>query len=189
MTNDPYALATPAPALTVRSDDMTDGQPKPLAFCGPSLGGEGLSPHLTWSGFPPETRSFAIVCYDPDAPTGTGFMHWAVANIPAEVTSVARGAGAPDGPMPAGSLTLPNDLRVRGYVGAEPPPGTGGHRYVFIVHAVDVPVLDIDPELTPVVLGFQLHFHTLARGSMTVYASADGSSRGPQPGTTDQVQN
>jgi Raf kinase inhibitor-like YbhB/YbcL family protein len=177
MTNDPYAAVTPAEPLTVRSDDLVEGARKPVPFCGPALGGRHLSPHLAWSDFPAGTRSFAITCYDPDAPTGTGFMHWAVANIPAGVTSLPQGAGAPAGEMPAGSLTLPNDVRLRRYVGAEPPPGTGRHRYVFIVHAVDVPVLDIDPDLTPVVLGFHLHFHTLARGSLTVHASADLSPR------------
>ncbi|HEY9310580.1 MAG TPA: YbhB/YbcL family Raf kinase inhibitor-like protein [Microbacterium sp.] len=171
-TNDPYALVTPAPSFTLRSDDLVDGGEKPLAMRDPHLGGKDASPHLTWSGFPPETQSFAITCYDPDAPTGIGFMHWATANIPASVTSVATGAGSPDGGMPEGTLTLPNDVRVRGYVGANPPAGSGRHRYVFIVHAVDVPRLDIDPDLTPTVLGFNLHFHTLARAVLTVWVDA-----------------
>ncbi|HEY9266466.1 MAG TPA: YbhB/YbcL family Raf kinase inhibitor-like protein, partial [Mycobacterium sp.] len=105
-TNDPYALVTPAPSFTLRSDDLVDGGEKPLAMRDPHLGGKDASPHLTWSGFPPETQSFAITCYDPDAPTGIGFMHWATANIPASVTSVATGAGSPDGGMPEGTLTL-----------------------------------------------------------------------------------
>ncbi|WP_433508905.1 YbhB/YbcL family Raf kinase inhibitor-like protein [Nonomuraea sp. CA-143628] len=174
INDDPYAAVTPAPALDVRSDDLRHGEQMPLTFRDPEIGGTNASPHLAWSGFPPETKSFAVVCYDPDAPTGVGFTHWAVANIPAEVTSLPAGAGALDGAMPAGSLTLPNDLRMRQYIGPNPPPGSGRHRYVFIVHAVDVPRLDIDPELTPVVLGFNLHFHTLARGSMTVWVDAAG---------------
>jgi Raf kinase inhibitor-like YbhB/YbcL family protein len=170
--DDHYAAVTPAPPLDVRSDDLLHGQEMPPAFRDPQIGGTNTSPHLAWSGFPPETKSFAVNCYDPDAPTGVGFMHWAVANIPADVTALPTGAGGLAGPMPAGSLTLPNDLRMRQYIGPNPPPGSGRHRYVFIVHAVDVPQLDIDPGLTPVVLGFNLHFHTLARGSMTVWVDA-----------------
>ena len=80
--DDPYAAVTPAPALAVRSDDLKHGEEMPLAFRDPQIGGTNTSPHLAWSGFPAQTRSFALICYDPDAPTGTGFMHWAVANIP-----------------------------------------------------------------------------------------------------------
>jgi Raf kinase inhibitor-like YbhB/YbcL family protein len=172
INDDPYAAVTPAPALDVRSDDLRHGEQMPLTFRDPEIGGANTSPHLAWSGFPPETKSFAVICYDPDAPTGVGFMHWAVANIPADVASLPAGAGAPGGPMPAESLTLPNDLRMRQYIGPNPPPGSGRHRYVFIVHAVDVPRLDVGPDMTPVVLGFNLHFHTLARGSMTVWVDA-----------------
>jgi phosphatidylethanolamine-binding protein (PEBP) family uncharacterized protein len=74
--------------------------------------------------------------------------------------------------LPADAVTLPNDLRMRQYIGPNPPPGTGRHRYVFVVHAVDVPALDISPDLTPTVLGFNLHFHTLARGSLTAWVDA-----------------
>lgn len=170
--DDPYAAVTPAPALDLRSDDLTTGERMPQLFHDPQIGGENTSPHLSWSGFPPQTRSFAVNCYDPDAPTGTGFMHWAMANIPADVTSLPTGAGSPGGELPPGTLLIPNDLRMRQYIGPNPPPGTGRHRYVFLVHAVDVPVLDLDPDTTPVVLGFNLHFHTLARGSMTVWVDA-----------------
>jgi Raf kinase inhibitor-like YbhB/YbcL family protein len=172
MSDDPYAAITPTAPLEVRSRDLHHGVEMPTIYRDPAIGGQNLSPQVEWSGFPPETKSFALTCYDPDAPTGMGFIHWAVANLAADVTSLAAGAGSPDGVMPAGSLTLPNDLRRRHYIGPNPPPGSGRHRYVFIVHAVDVPVLEIDPELTPVVLGFNLHFHTLARGSMTAWVDA-----------------
>ena len=171
--DDPYAAVTPAPALAVRSDDLKHGEEMPLIFRDPQIGGANTSPHLAWSDFPAQTRSFALTCYDPDAPTGTGFMHWAVANIPSDVSTLPAGAGAVGGPLPAGALTIPNDLRMRQYIGPNPPPGSGRHRYVFIVHAVNVPTLDIDPDLTPVVLGFNLHFHTVARGSMTVWVDAE----------------
>ncbi|MEF2978130.1 YbhB/YbcL family Raf kinase inhibitor-like protein [Subtercola sp. YIM 133946] len=175
MTYDPYAFVTPAPSFLLTSSDVVDGAEKPTAFRDPQIGGQDASPQLSWSGFPAETKSFAVTCYDPDAPTGVGFMHWAVANIPAAVTELATGAGSPGIPsvtLPDGALTLPNDVRVRGYVGANPPPGSGRHRYAFTVHAVDVPVLEIDPDLTPTVLGFNLHFHTLARAALTVWVDS-----------------
>jgi hypothetical protein len=172
-TDDPYASVTPAPALTVSSEDFVHGGELPLKFRDPGLGGEQTSPQLSWSGAPAGTRSFAVTCYDPDAPTGIGFMHWAVANLPATVTSLPAGAGSPGSPdLPDGVLTLPNDVRLPQYVGPNPPPGSGRHRYVFVVHAVDVPVLDIHPDLTPTVLGFNLHFHTLARGHATAWVDA-----------------
>jgi Raf kinase inhibitor-like YbhB/YbcL family protein len=169
--DDPYAAWTPAPSLEVTSTDLTHGGEVPLPFRDPEIGGSHTSPQLSWSGFPAGTKSFALTCYDPDAPTGIGFMHWAVANIPVDVTSLDRGAGTVDG-MPPGSLTLPNDVRMRQYVGPNPPPGSGRHRYVFIVHAVDVPALDVPADLTPTVLGFHLHFHTVARGHLTTWVDA-----------------
>ncbi|MCW2750545.1 MAG: YbhB/YbcL family Raf kinase inhibitor-like protein [Aeromicrobium sp.] len=172
MTDDPYAAVTPAPAFEVLSDDIVAGAEVPLTFRDPAIGGTNASPHLSWSGFPAETQSFAVTCYDPDAPTGIGFMHWASFDIPAGVTSLATGAGSP-GAMPAGTVTLPNDVRLRQYVGPNPPPGSGRHRYVFNVHAIDAPTLAIDPDLTPTVLGFNLHFHTLARGSITAWVNAE----------------
>src|SRR5882757_8025695 len=173
MPDDPYDAVTPAATLQVRSDDFGHSEELPKVNRDPDIGGSNTSPHLEWSGFPPGTQGFAITCYDPDAPTGVGFMHWAVANLAADVTSLPTGTGAPGGTMPAGSLTLPNDLRMRHYIGPNPPPGSGRHRYVFIVHAVDVVALEIDPDLTPAVLGFNLHFHTLARGSLTAWVDAD----------------
>jgi len=173
MSDDPYAAVTPAPSLTVRSDDFEHGGEMPLRFRDPDIGGLNLSPHLSWSGFPDDTQGFALTCYDPDAPTGVGFMHWAVFNLPAGTRSLPAGAGAPDAPgLPDGAVTLPNDLRMPQYIGPNPPAGSGRHRYVFIVHAVDVPVLPIPPHLTPTVLGFNLHFHTLARGSVTAWVDA-----------------
>ena len=167
-TDDPYARVTPAPSFEVRSAAFEHGGELPLEFRDPDIGGRQISPPLSWSGFPAQTRSFAITCYDPDAPTGVGFMHWAVANIPADLTALS--AGAPE--LPEGVLTLPNDLRLAQYIGPNPPPGSGRHRYVFVVHAVGVPVLEIDPALTPTVLGFNLHFHTLARGHVTAWVDA-----------------
>jgi Raf kinase inhibitor-like YbhB/YbcL family protein len=130
-------------------------------------GGEDRSPHLTWSGFPPDTQSFAVTVYDPDAPTASGFWHWAVANIPASVSELPAGAGSPGGPgLPPGAVTVGNDAALRQYVGAAPPPGHGPHRYFTVVHAVDVPSLDLPEEARPAYLGMQLFTHTLARAML-----------------------
>ncbi|AMB59945.1 YbhB/YbcL family Raf kinase inhibitor-like protein [Microterricola viridarii] len=174
---DPYAeLATLknfAP-LTVTSENVRDGEPLAMAQWGARGGGSDSSPQLSWSAGPVGTLSYAVTCFDPDAPTGSGFWHWAVCNIPATVTSLAENAGAPGSQLlPAEALTLPNERRLTSFIGAGPPPTTGAHRYIFAVHAVDVATLDVDPQSTPAVLGFNLHFHTLARGTLTGTASAD----------------
>ena len=175
-TNDPYAELSalkPVASFELTSIDVRDGAPLDRAQWGPG-GGENISPHLTWSGFPPETQSFAVTCFDPDAPTGSGYWHWAVFNIPADVTELATNAGAAGGAgLPASAITLPNEARLTSYIGAGPPPGTGTHRYIYVVHAVDVESLDIDPESTPAVLGFNLFFHTLGRAVLTATATAD----------------
>ncbi len=162
----PYEFLPPLPSFTVASTDVADGaalkRDQVSAMMG--AGGGDVSPELRWTGFPEATRSFAVTVYDPDAPTGSGFWHWAVCNIPASVTELPRGAGAPDGgALPDSALTLRNDGGVRGYMGAAPPEGHGPHRYVFAVHAVDVDVLDVGPDASPAILGFNLAFHALAR--------------------------
>lgn len=126
------------------------------------------SPHLRWTGAPAGTRSFAITCFDPDAPTGSGFWHWTVANLPADTTEVPAGAGRPEGhDLPAGAVQGRTDFGSVGYGGAAPPAGHGKHRYVFTVFAVDTDRLDVGPDDSGAVFGFNLHFHTLARASIT----------------------
>jgi len=177
MTNDPLARFGAVAQFTLTSADMTDGSPLAAAQYAADAGGDDRSPHLAWSGFPPETKSFAVTMYDPDAPTGSGFWHWAVCDLPASVTSLAAGAGAPSSPLlPSEARTLPNETRHRSFEGAGPPPGTGTHRYQFIVHALDVPSLGLDPESTPAVLGFNAHFHTLGRAVLEATAVAGGAA-------------
>ncbi|NNC12717.1 YbhB/YbcL family Raf kinase inhibitor-like protein [Planctomonas sp. JC2975] len=170
MAEDPYERFGAVPQFTVTSEDVADGRPVAALHRG-SKG--NTSPQLSWSGFPEGTKSFAVTIHDPDAPTGAGFWHWAVYNIPPSVTSFDRGAGSAGGSMPAGALQLKNEYREVGFAGAEPPDGTGRHRYYVVVHAVDVDRLDLDPESTPSVLGFNLHYHTLARAVMVPTAAFD----------------
>lgn len=123
------------------------------------------SPQLSWSGAPEGTKSFAVTCYDPDAPTGSGFWHWTVANIPAEVTELAEDASSAG--LPKGAVEGRTDFGEPGFGGAAPPPGHGPHRYIFTVFAVDTERLDVTPENSGAVFGFNLHFHTLAKASIT----------------------
>lgn len=166
---DPYDFLPEVPSFSVTSSDVSDGGvlPMPQVSGVMGAGGEDRSPQLSWSGFPEGTRSFAVTVYDPDAPTASGFWHWAVANIPASVTELPVGAGTQDGgSLPAGALQLRNDAGFPGYVGAAPPSGHGPHRYFVVVHAVDTDALDVTADTAPAVLGFNLFFHTLARATL-----------------------
>jgi Raf kinase inhibitor-like YbhB/YbcL family protein len=131
-------------------------------------GGEDVSPQLSWSGFPEDTKSFAVTVYDPDAPTASGFWHWAVADIPVSVTSLDAGAGdGAEGSLPDGAVTLNNDASAARFIGAAPPPGHGPHRYFVVVHAVDVESLGLPDGATPAYLGFNLFSHAIARATIT----------------------
>ncbi len=145
--------------FTLTSNDITDGGVLPDAQV-QALG--NTSPHLAWSGAPEGTKSYAITCYDPDAPTGSGFWHWTVANITADVSEIPTG-----GPVPSGAVEGRTDYGPAGFGGAAPPPGHGPHRYIFTVFAVDVEKLDVTPDNSGAVFGFNLFFHTLAKATIT----------------------
>jgi Raf kinase inhibitor-like YbhB/YbcL family protein len=131
-------------------------------YAHPSAGGKNLSPQLAWSGFPAETRGFVVTCFDPDAPTGSGFWHWVLVNLGVSVTELDRGAD----PLPEGAFCVRNDYGEAAYGGAAPPPGDRRHRYVFAVHALDVDRLEVSAGASPAYVGFNLAFHTLARATI-----------------------
>jgi Raf kinase inhibitor-like YbhB/YbcL family protein len=160
----PHDFHPPVPELTVESEDIRHGDTLPDAHV---YAAGNTSPHLRWSGAPDGTRSYAVTCYDPDAPTGSGFWHWVVFDIPADVTELPTGAGSGDGKgLPEGAVQVRNDYGTKEFGGAAPPPGDGPHRYVFTVYAVDQEKLGPDADATPAVVGFNLRFHTLARGNI-----------------------
>ncbi|HWD97246.1 MAG TPA: YbhB/YbcL family Raf kinase inhibitor-like protein [Acidimicrobiales bacterium] len=166
MARNPYEDLPQVPSFDLTSTDITDGSalsmPQVSGLMG--SGGEDVSPELSWSGFPNETKGFAVTVYDPVAPTASGFWHWAVANIPVTTTSLPSGAGDEKGSgLPQGALQLANDASMKRYVGAAPPAGHGTHYYYFVVHALDVDHLDLPDTATPAYLGFNLFMHTLAR--------------------------
>lgn len=165
--NNPFSRLPEVPTFTLTSENLSDGRPLALSqWSGMSgvPGGLDASPQLSWSGAPAETRSYAVTVYDPDAPTGSGFWHWAVANIPANSTSIPEGAGDDDGSrLPEVAVQLPNDARAARFIGAAPPAGHGRHRYFITVTALDIDEIEVSAEATPATLGFMMAEHTIGR--------------------------
>jgi Raf kinase inhibitor-like YbhB/YbcL family protein len=156
--------AVPARAqggFTLTSADLRPGAAVPLrhVYNGMGCKGQNVSPALRWSGAPAGTKSFAVTTYDPDAPTGSGFWHWVVYNIPASVTSLPESAH-----FGAEGLT---DFGVKGYNGPCPPPGDKPHRYIFTVYALKVDKIEVPANATAAMVGFNLHANQLAKATLT----------------------
>ena len=154
----PYDLLPSVPSFTVTSEDVTDGQP----LKDDQVAAKGnKAPQLSWSGAPEGTKSYTVTCFDPDAPTPSGFWHWVLVDLPADVTSLE--AGAASGELPGKAFHVRNDAGEAGFTGAAPPQGDQVHRYFFVVHAVGEETLGVDPSASPAVVSFNLAFKTLAR--------------------------
>jgi Raf kinase inhibitor-like YbhB/YbcL family protein len=142
--------------------------PMEHVFDGWGCTGKNVSPELEWAGAPAGTKSLALTCYDPDAPTGSGFWHWQIFNLPASTTRLEAGAGDPrSGKAPKGAVQGRNDYGNVGYGGPCPPPGHGAHRYVFTLFALGVEKLDLDATASAAVIGFNLNANVIATASFT----------------------
>ena len=167
---DPYRFLPKVPGFRLHSTTVTNGRPLPAAQLSKIFGVPGgldESPELSWSGFPSRTRSFVVSMYDPEAPTGSGFWHWVVADVPAGTTSLPLGAGDPgSAQLPAGAIELADDAGLHQYVGGAPPAGSGVHDYYLTVTALDVPASGATVATSPALLGFMIGGHTIARATI-----------------------
>ena len=157
-------------AFTLTSPDIADGSTiaQSFEFDGFGCSGRNQSPVLRWSGAPEGTKGFAVNVYDPDAPTGSGFWHWYVIDLPASVSELPANAGAKGGAhLPAGARQIRNDYGQYAWGGMCPPPGDKPHRYIFTVHALSVERLEIPDDATAALAGFMVNANTLAKATFT----------------------
>lgn len=166
--NDPFLGLQEVPEFSVKSSDIKAERLTDVKFMSNDFGipgGQDVSPEISWEGAPEATKSFVVTLYDPDAPTGSGFWHWAVKDIPANIHDLEQDAGnVRNTKLPSGAIQISNDARTKKYIGAAPPKGHGVHHYFLTVWALDISEVAIPEESTPAFLGFNMFGHVLARG-------------------------
>ncbi len=141
---------------------------KAHVFDGFGCTGDNVSPELRWNNAPKGTKSFAVTMYDPDAPTGSGWWHWVIFNIPPDISALAAGAGKPGGPgAPQRAVQSMTDFGEPGYGGPCPPAGHKAHRYIFTVYALKADQLSLKPQASGAMVGYYLNHNTLAKASFT----------------------
>src|SRR5215212_5718913 len=159
------ALTSPVLAADFRLkvDDLKPNArlPDQYVFNGFGCSGANHSPALSWSGAPRDPKSFALTVYDPDAPTGCGWWHWVVFNIPPSTTGIPEGSGNAT-ELPSGAVQSVTDFGKPGYGGPCPPPGKP-HRYIFNVHALKTDKLDLDPSASGAMVGFNVGQNSLGK--------------------------
>jgi Raf kinase inhibitor-like YbhB/YbcL family protein len=159
-----------AQEFTLKSEDLSGQLTESQVFSGFGCNGKNISPSLKWINAPKNTKSFAVTVYDPDAPTGSGWWHWVVFNIPFDINALKADAGNPQkGLAPKGSIQSVTDYGKPGFGGACPPAGDKPHRYVFTVYALNVAKLDLDEKAAPALVGFYLNQHAIAKASLIAY--------------------
>lgn len=178
----PYDRLPEVPSFTLTSPDLVEGQRVPEHL---TANGGNTSPELSWSGAPQGTRSFAVTCFDPDAPTPSGYWHWTVVDLDADATGLPADAGQSDLQLDGAAFHVRNDAGTHAWFGPCPPAGDGEHRYVLAVHALDVDTLEVDDEATPGGVAFNIALHTLGRALLTVTYSTPGPA-GDEPFIQDR---
>lgn len=163
------AVSLQAGGFTLHSNDLTGQLTKKQEFSGFGCDGQNVSPELHWSDAPKGTKSFAVTVYDPDAPTGSGWWHWVVFNIPSSATSLPADFGDLSKSQKINATQSITDYGKAGFGGACPPRGDKPHRYLFTVHALDVDHLDIDPKSSAALAGYMINAHSLAKATLVSY--------------------
>ncbi|MDY6904856.1 MAG: YbhB/YbcL family Raf kinase inhibitor-like protein [Thermodesulfobacteriota bacterium] len=159
-----------AQGFTLTSSDLGGQLTRAQVFSGFGCSGKNISPALTWTNAPENTKSFAVTVYDPDAPTGSGWWHWVMFNIPAGETGLKANAGNPETKIaPKSSIQSMTDYGKPGFGGACPPVGDTPHRYIFTVYALDVATLNLNADTLPAMAGFFLNQHAIAKASLITY--------------------
>ena len=169
----PTGFLPTVPTFTLTSADLTEQGRIPDVFTGVH---DNVSPALSWSGFPEQTQSFVVSCFDPDAPTMSGWWHWTIVDLDASVTSLERGAGASDLQLDGATFHLAGDSGDHAWFGPYPPAGDGDHRYVFTVSALDVNTLGLSDEASPTMAAFTMAPHCIARATLTAIYSVPGET-------------
>jgi Raf kinase inhibitor-like YbhB/YbcL family protein len=156
--------------FTLSSSDLGGSATKNQEFNGFGCSGDNKSPQLTWTNAPEETKSFAVTMYDPDAPTGSGFWHWVVFDIPASSTELVTNAGNVTLNLaPEGTIQSVTNYGIKGFGGPCPPEGHGFHQYIITVYALKTKSLGLNSDTNPAVIGFNLWNQTLAKASIIAY--------------------
>ena len=167
----PRISAAPAGPQGLRfklhSPDIRADSTVPMMHVYGGCGGENVSPALEWHNPPPGTRSFALTVYDPDAPTGSGWWHWMMFDIPATENGLPRGAGNVDGRRPAGAVQVRNDYGEVAYGGPCPPRGDRPHRYIFTVFALKVGHIEVKPDSSAAMVGFNINANKIDEAGFT----------------------
>ncbi len=166
------ASSSYAQGFTLKSADISGQLSQNQVLFGFGCTGKNISPELNWQNAPAETKSFAVTVYDPDAPTGSGWWHWVIFDIPSNTTNLKAGAGnLKNNLSPVGSIQSITDFGSTGYGGACPPSGDKAHRYIFTVYALDIEKLGVNEKSSPAMVGFFLNQHTIAKSSVIAYYS------------------
>src|SRR5512145_2961605 len=168
------AIAAAAPALAAGKFTLTSADVKPgktlsdqQVFNGFGCSGANVSPELSWANAPRDTKSFVVTVYDPDAPTGSGWWHWVVYDIPATATELAQGAGSGKSALPQGAVQGRTDYGAPGFGRACPPPGDKPHRYIFTVYALKIEKPDATPDASAALIGFMTRANSLGSATFT----------------------
>jgi Raf kinase inhibitor-like YbhB/YbcL family protein len=162
------AVAVRAGAFQLTSPEVAEGATLTPAqvFSGFGCSGQNVSPALNWSGAPADAKSFALTVYDPDAPTGSGWWHWIVFDLPVTVNSLPRGIGRV-AKLPAGARQARNDFGSTDFGGACPPAGDKPHRYIFTIYALKVDHLEVPPDASSALVGFKINANQIGKASIT----------------------